>query len=94
MPDASATHEDLLDVSRIIQGKLCGCPPIELCSVLEAAIETVRPAVDAKPFDFIPCSIRASSVSGDYNRLQQVVWNLLSNAVKFTPKGGCVEVYA
>lgn len=86
--------EDLLDVSRIIRGKLSlDVRQIELCSAISAAIETVRPAIEAKAIQlhtaFDPS---ASLISGDYNRLQQVVWNLLSNAVKFTPKGGSVEV--
>ena len=86
--------EDLLDVSRIILGKLpLGVRPVELALVTEAALDAVRPAAAAK-------SIRLSRVldpatglvSGDPDRLQQVVWNLLSNAVKFTPSKGQVEI--
>ncbi|HEX8494936.1 MAG TPA: ATP-binding protein [Pyrinomonadaceae bacterium] len=86
--------EDLLDVSRIITGKLrLEAHPVELVPVIEAAVEGVRPAAEAK-------SIRLQTeldplvgpVSGDPARLQQVVWNLLSNAVKFTGKGGQIVV--
>jgi CheY-like chemotaxis protein/two-component sensor histidine kinase len=84
-----------LDVSRIITGKLrLQARPIELEAVVEAAIEATLPAAQAK-------SIRlqrvlesgTTTVSGDFNRLQQVMWNLLSNAIKFTPKGGRVQVW-
>jgi len=86
--------EDLLDVSRILQGKLSlNVSPVNLVSVVEAAIETVALAAQAKSIEiktaFDP---NVGQVSGDPNRLQQVVWNLLSNAVKFTPQGGQVEV--
>jgi len=85
--------EDILDVSRIITGKLrLEFGPVDLRHVLGAAIDVVRPAAEAKGVLMVdlaegpPCL-----VSGDPDRLQQVVWNLLSNAVKFTPKGGRVE---
>jgi PAS domain S-box-containing protein len=86
--------EDLLDVSRILQGKLSlnSCS-INLAPVVDAAIETVHLAAEAKG---IPIQFRRQAhecwVIGDATRLQQVVWNLLSNAVKFTPAGGRVEL--
>ena len=86
--------EDLLDVSRILRGKLSlNVCPVALASTIEAAMETLRLAAQAKSIQ-IQTVIDSSVglVAGDPNRLQQVVWNLLSNAVKFTPDGGRVEV--
>ncbi|BAY07140.1 multi-sensor hybrid histidine kinase [Calothrix sp. NIES-2098] len=86
--------EDVLDVSRIVQGKLSlNLQQAELIPVVEAAIETVQPAADAKEIQ-IECRFdpTVGIVMGDVNRLQQIVWNLLSNAVKFTPKSGRVTV--
>ncbi|AFZ14618.1 multi-sensor hybrid histidine kinase [Crinalium epipsammum PCC 9333] len=85
--------EDVLDVSRIITGKLqLKTHPIEIVPVIEAAIETVQAAANAK-YIKIECLLNSTEkVLGDPNRLQQVAWNLLSNAVKFTPQNGRVEV--
>jgi PAS domain S-box-containing protein len=85
---------DLLDFSRIISGKMrLDVGPVELASVVEAAIDVVGPAADAKEIRLQTIlDPKAGPVSGDRERLQQVMWNLLSNAVKFTPKGGRVQV--
>lgn len=86
--------EDILDVSRIITGKLrLEVRPIELEEVVEAAVEAVLPAARAKGIRLQRVLDSGTClVSGDLNRLQQVVWNLLSNAIKFTPKDGRVQV--
>jgi len=86
--------EDLLDVSRILQGKLSlNVSPVDLVFTIQAAMETVRLASEAKSIQ-IQTTIEpdVGQVSGDSSRLQQVIWNLLSNAVKFTPPGGRVDV--
>ena len=86
--------EDLLDVSRIVSGKLrLSVMPVRVASVIEDAVETIRPAADAKGVRLeVQLDKEGGLVSGDPQRLQQVIWNLLSNAVKFTPRGGRVEV--
>jgi PAS domain S-box-containing protein len=86
--------EDLLDISRIISGKLrLDIRLIELSSVIEAAVESTRPAADAKGIRVqLLLDPQAGPVAGDAERLQQIVWNLISNAVKFTPKGGRVQI--
>jgi PAS domain S-box-containing protein len=86
--------EDLLDVSRILSGKLrLDVEPVDVGQVVEHALETVRPAAEAKSIRLQPVLASGARVMGDATRLQQVVWNLLSNAVKFTPKGGRVQVF-
>lgn len=86
--------EDLLDVSRILQGKLrLDLRPLKLGSMIEAAIDTVRPLADVKEIQLqVSLDLQVGQVAGDAERLQQIIWNLLSNAVKFTPRGGRVEV--
>jgi PAS domain S-box-containing protein len=86
--------EDLLDMSRVISGKLrLDVQRVELPPVIDAAIETVRPAADAKGIQLHRViDHHAGAVMGDPARLQQIVWNLLSNAIKFTPAGGRVQI--
>lgn len=87
--------EDILDVSRIIQGKLClNCYSIKIMPMVEEAIEMVRSTAIAKGVEIVTVweTATSASVFGDINRLQQIVWNLLSNAVKFTPSEGQVTV--
>ncbi|HEV2845598.1 MAG TPA: cache domain-containing protein, partial [Thermoanaerobaculia bacterium] len=86
--------DDLLDVSRIVTGKLrVQVEPVDLIQVVEDALDSIRPAADAKEIAverrLDPAAARAK---GDPQRLQQIVWNLLSNAVKFTPRDGRMEV--
>jgi PAS domain S-box-containing protein len=86
--------EDILDVSRVITGKLqLNLGPVDLITVVDAALDAVRPAMEAKEIKIetiIGASLRL--ISGDADRLQQVVWNVLSNSAKFTPAGGKVEI--
>ncbi|MDQ3798504.1 MAG: ATP-binding protein [Acidobacteriota bacterium] len=86
--------EDLLDVSRIISGKLnLSVQPVNIIPVINAAVETVRPAAEAKGIELHAIiKPNIAMLSGDADRLQQIIWNLLSNAIKFTPKGGAVEI--
>jgi PAS domain S-box-containing protein len=86
--------EDILDVSRIITGKLnLTVTPVDLVPIIGAALDSVQLAAEAKGIE-IKWSVdsKTGPVSGDPSRLQQVVWNLVSNAIKFTPAGGIVEV--
>ncbi|MCC5601327.1 hybrid sensor histidine kinase/response regulator [Nostoc favosum] len=87
--------EDLLDISRILQGKLAlNLETVNLVFTIEAALETVQLAAEAKSIQInLHLDREIGQVKGDSNRIQQIIWNLLSNAVKFTPSGGQVEVY-
>jgi PAS domain S-box-containing protein len=86
--------EDVLDVSRIISGKIrLNIQPVDLPAVVSDAVATVMPAADAKQIRVQTIlDPRAAPISGDPDRMQQIVWNLVSNAVKFTPKNGVVQV--
>lgn len=86
--------DDLLDVSRIVSGKLnLDVRPLDFSSVIRAAISVVRPAADAKSITLdYKAQPGLGAISADSARLQQIVWNLLSNAVKFTPQGGRIDV--
>ena len=86
--------DDMLDLSRIVAGKLrLDMRAVDLRPIVLAALETVRPAAQAKEIEIVSqLESEPSFVMGDPDRLQQVFWNLLSNAVKFTPRGGLVEV--
>jgi signal transduction histidine kinase/CheY-like chemotaxis protein len=85
--------EDVLDVSRIITGKMqLAVRRVDLGAVIDAALESVRPAALARRIDLAPIVEGPASIKGDPERLQQVLWNLLSNAIKFTPEGGRIEV--
>jgi PAS domain S-box-containing protein len=86
--------EDLLDVSRIISGKLrIEVKPLDPSAVISAAVDVIKPAADAKHIRVqTVCDAAAGPIAADFHRLQQIVWNLLSNAVKFTPQGGSVRI--
>jgi two-component system CheB/CheR fusion protein len=87
--------EDLMELARIISGKLVlQLQPIDAATVIAASLETVRPIADSKNIELIssPPSPNPLTVQADPDRLQQVLWNLLSNAIKFTPVGGRVQV--
>jgi len=85
---------DLLDVSRIVSGKLTlDSQSVELPPIIEMAIDVIRPAAEAKHLTLTTAfDTLAGAVSGDATRLQQIFWNLISNAVKFTPPGGRIDV--
>ncbi|MDT5123451.1 MAG: hypothetical protein QOC96_2933 [Acidobacteriota bacterium] len=86
--------EDILDVSRAITGRVrLNIEPVDMATVINAAIDAVQLAADAKGIQLeVTLEPSARRVSGDASRLQQVIWNLLSNAIKFTPEGGSVRV--
>src|ERR1051325_11547270 len=85
---------DLLDISRVITGKLrINARPVDITTSLESALESIRPAAEAKQITItVEREPYGTVVTGDADRLQQVLWNLLSNAVKFTPRQGNVSV--
>jgi PAS domain S-box-containing protein len=86
--------DDLLDMSRIMSGKMrLDIRPVDLPRVLEAALDAVRPTAEAKGLRLQPLiDPNAGPLTGDPDRLQQIVWNLLMNAIKFTPKGGRIQI--
>ena len=86
--------DDLLDMSRIMSGRIrLDVRAVQLAEVIEAAIDTIRPAAESKGIRLQPVlDPRSGPVLGDFDRLQQVFRNLLSNAVKFTPKGGRIQI--
>ena len=88
--------EDILEVSRIVTGKLrIAVAPFELAKVVEAAVETMRPAAQAKRVALVvDVDVAVRSIVADEDRIQQILWNLLSNAMKFTPTGGQVTAKA
>jgi signal transduction histidine kinase len=86
--------DDLLDVSRIITGKLhLNMRPVDLSEVIQRSLASIRPTAETKNINInIVLNETPVPVNGDPDRLQQIMWNLLSNAIKFTPPGGSVEV--
>ena len=85
--------DDLLDVARILRGKLkLDLASVDLAAAIESAIEVVQTAAEAKSISLHTTIVDPCQTRGDAGRLQQIIWNLLSNAIKFTPSGGRVEV--
>jgi signal transduction histidine kinase/CheY-like chemotaxis protein len=85
--------EDLLDVSRIQTGKLrLSMRTLDLTDVIRGAIESMRPAADAKSLRITTAIEAGIRISGDPDRLRQIIWNLMTNAVKFTPKSGEIAI--
>jgi PAS domain S-box-containing protein len=87
--------EELLDMSRIVNGKLrLDVQPMDLQSVVSDAVDSVRPAADAKNIRLTKVlDPRGGPITGDPSRIQQILWNLLSNSIKFTPRGGRIQVF-
>jgi PAS domain S-box-containing protein len=87
--------EELLDMARVINGKLrVDVQPVDLQVIISEAVESVRPAAQGRGIRITKVlDPKGAMITGDPNRLQQVLWNLLSNAIKFTPKGGRVQVF-
>jgi len=85
--------DDLLDMARVLRGKLTlNTAPVSLSEVIESAIDTVQTAAIVKSIQINPVILDIVQVSGDEVRLQQIVWNLLTNAIKFTPSGGHIDI--
>ncbi len=85
--------DDLLDMARVLRGKLpLNAVPVDLSTVITAAMDTVKTAAIAKSIQIHPALSDIGQISGDAVRLQQIVWNLLTNAVKFTPNGGRIDI--
>src|SRR6185295_1723482 len=86
--------DELLDISRIVTGKLYLAPrPVRLAPLIQTVVDDVRPAAHAKGINLkVALNSDPGPIFGDPDRLQQIVWNLLSNAIKFTPRGGDVHV--
>lgn len=86
--------DDLLDVARVVTGKLrLHLAPLDLCAAVQAAVDAIRPAADAKAITVrLDAQGEVGEVVGDADRIRQIIWNLLSNAVKFTPEGGRIDV--
>jgi signal transduction histidine kinase len=85
--------DDMLDLARIEQGKMVlSVGPVNVVKVVEAALDAVRPAAEAKGVRLQPVLDSHATIVGDADRLQQIVWNLLSNAIKFTPRDGRIQI--
>ena len=85
--------DDLLDMSRIMSGKMrLDVQRLDVSSAIEEAVASAQPAADAKGVRLVKVLGSAAIIQGDPGRVQQIVWNLVSNAIKFTPRGGMVQV--
>src|SRR5262249_9759270 len=85
--------EDLLDMSRVIRGTIrLDMRPLDLATILEAAVDSLRPTADARQVSVeIVSALAGIVVSADASRMQQILWNLIANSLKFTPSGGRIE---